>query len=190
MMAEAVGSSILRAISDMREFLGQVSSLIRTAEDSLLAEGWESNTGNRCIDIKNHISMPNEWMPHEIYRFYTNIEKHGGMVLFLGVLLDLGEKSDLFTEPWVTCGIFQFADKQTAQNHKDIEWVWASLDDKYDPDGTFSRSNIDPEEQEEYGGLIYQSFMAIPLIDINDANDIKNKIIDPLIKEIKETNAD
>ena len=107
------GAQILTGLAQARAFFRQISLMLRTAEDMLIEEGWESIWGRRSSSITSDYLRPDRWMPRDIYRFYiANKEEEedsssNGLVIYTGVLLDQESAWSGFTEPWVTCGVFK-----------------------------------------------------------------------------------
>ena len=191
-MTETNGSQILSGLGETRKFFEQVSLLIRTAEDTLRDEGWETLFGNKCTDITGHLYKPANWMPTKIYRFFVSDEDNENnkdKLLFVGVLLDSAENWGGFREPWVTCGLYWF--KPDFDVRKFIHWGWVSehLDCEQDPDGLFHDYELTTEDQEEYN-LVYETTMALPIVDIDSAQVLKEKIIEPLLTKFAEVAGD
>ena len=186
-MTETDGRQILTGLAETRKLFEQISMLIRTAEDILRDEGWETLFGNKCADITGHLYKPARWMPSEVYRFFVageDSEVDKDKVLFVGVLLEDKGGWGGFREPWVTCGLYQFNADKDVSKFTHWSWVAAHLEYKYDPDGAFHESEFTSEEQED--GLVYMATMALPLVSLDSAQALKEKIIEPLLQNISE----
>ena len=183
------GQQMLEGLAQARAFFKQVSLMLRTAEDLLYEAGLESICGNKTSNITSHLHKAEGWIPQDIYRFYVESteEERGnkGLVTFIGVLLDREGAWAGFREPWVTCGIYQFSREQDPKSFHYWEWVTAALDDEHEPDGSFHDHQCTEEEQQE-DNLLYQAVMALPLVEISDAESLKRRIVDPLLKKIEE----
>ena len=187
-MKETNGHQILTGLTDTRKFFEQVSLLIRTGEDLLRDEGWETLFGNKCADISGHLYRPKKWIPTEIYRFFVvgeDSEENQDMVIFIGVILGNEGGWGGFQEPWITCGMYQFNEKFDVGEFRDWVWVRAHIDDgPWDADGEFKTATPTPDDKEEWGDLIYQATMALPLTDIDSAQALKQKLIEPLLQKV------
>ena len=66
------------------------------------------------------------------------------------------------------------------------DWVQAHLDDKHDPDGQFRtyEPTSDEDEEERYGGLVYEATMALPLVSIGGADDLRTLVVEPLMQQV------
>tara|TARA_Y100000780_G_scaffold55898_1_gene48275 strand:+ start:2290 stop:2520 length:231 start_codon:yes stop_codon:yes gene_type:complete len=62
------------------------------------------------------------------------------------------------------------------------DWIDVPLENKVDPDGTFSTWDNPENDPEIDEGLLHQAYGAVPLVSIQDASDIKNTVVDPLIE--------
>ncbi len=188
-MTETNGRQILTGLAETREFFQQVSLLIRTAEDSLRDEGWVTLFGNKCTDITGHLYKPKNWMPTKIFRFFVEEEEDGDnkdKVLFVGVLLDGAGSWSGFREPWMTAGFYQFdADKKDVTKFDSWGWISAQLENEREPDGKFQEYELTSEEREK-DYLVYWTTMALPLVSIDSAQTLKEKIIEPLLQKVAE----
>lgn len=184
MAKEEKGQLILRGLAEARKFFEQVSLLIRTAEEDLKNNGWEEDSNsNQSSDVTSHLSKPARWMPHWISRFFTS-EDHKDLLLYIGVLLDQAGGWTGFREPWVTCGLFQYQHEKIEMREKwELNWITAHLDQKRDPDGSFYERAYELEEQESEG-ILGEWTMALPLIEIGDAEELKRKFIEPLLNQV------
>lgn len=188
-MAREDGQQILKGLAETREFFKQISLMLRTAEELFSERGWEDATGGKkCSNITSHLYHPESWMPQDICRLYLSTaenEENKDLILCVGVLLDREKAWGGFKEPWITCGLYQFAPGRKPERPQGGEawWVTTHLDDKHDPDGTFYRCTYSSEEQEQWG-IVYQATMALPLVQITSADDLRQKVVDPLLEEI------
>jgi len=184
------GAQILAGLAQARVFFRQISLMLRTAEDMLMEEGWESIWGRRSSNITSDYLRPERWMPRDIYRFYiANKEEKdnsssNGLVIYTGVLLDQEGVWEGFTEPWITCGAFRFKPDFDIKGFNYWDWVRSALDDKHEPDGVFHEYVLENEEEDEE--LLFQAIMALPLIRVTEAEVLKQLIIAPLLQKIDE----
>jgi len=184
MAKEEKGQLILRGLAEARKFFEQVSLLIRTAEEMLEENGWKPDTNsNKSSDISSHLLKPDEWMPRWVSRFFKS-DEHIDLLLYIGVLLDQTGGWAGFREPWVTCGLFQYLPEKIEMSEDwELEWVTAHLDQKRDPDGSFYECAYELEEQESEG-ILREWTMALPLIEIGNAEELKRKFIEPLLNQV------
>ncbi len=182
------GQQILEGLKQTRKFFKQVSLLLRTAEDMLYEAGWREMTGSsKSSNITSDLYRPESWMPQDIYRFYvpsdeSEIDKK--IVLFVGVLLDREGAWKGFKEPWISSGLYEFLPDKSPPKLRYEEWVRLHLDVEQDPDGRFYAHPIGDEKWYEEIGLLYQVSMALPLVEIDDAEDLKTRVTEPLLQQV------
>ncbi|MBT9132499.1 MAG: hypothetical protein DDT32_01224 [Syntrophomonadaceae bacterium] len=184
-MTATDGQQILDGLIQTRKFFEQISLLLRTAEDLLKESGWDNHSSSmKSSDTTSHLYHPRKWMPKEVSRFFVN-EEHKDLLTYVGVLLDQEGAWRGFNEPWITCGLFQFLpDKNPHEKFNSLSWVTQHLVDERDPDGNFYTYEWPPEEQEGLN-LLYDATLALPLVQIRSAEDLKQKIIVPLLEEVR-----
>jgi len=188
-MSIANGPQILAGLVETRKFLQQVALLIEAADGFLRNAGWSRLHGNRATYIADVKTKPRNWMPEYIFSFFSadkGNKDNKNLGLFVGVLLDREGVWAGFKEPWVTCGLFKFsAEIGTKKFEQKHGWVTVHLKRERDPDGKFYDRKLSPEEQERLDGLVYEASMALPLMSIKGMEDLKQKVIDPLLKQIE-----
>ena len=181
---ENKGQIILKGLAETRRFFEQVSLLIRTAEEDLKEQGWEPiSSSYQSFDITSHLSRPQKWMPRWVVRFFIN-DEHENILIYIGVLLDGAGTWAGFREPWITCGLFEYLEEKSPHENWALDWVTTHLDFEKDPDGKFRLREYPPEERESES-ISKESTMALPLVEITDVNTLKEKVIVPLIEEIR-----
>ncbi len=184
------GEQILKGLREARKFFEQVSLLIQTADDLLAAEGWEVLSSWQCTELLGHVSRPKEWMPTNVYRYYVvdeDSELNKDLALLLGVLLEPEKAWAGFKEPWITWGLLQFSSEKNAREFKDWAWVDVHSESEYPPDGhPYQYKRTSEDRGEEQAELVFYSTMALPLVQIQSAEDLKEKVIKPLLDEIKQ----
>jgi hypothetical protein len=171
------------------EFLGQVSLLMRTAEESLMKRGWREMFNSRqSSSVTSDLLDPERWMPRDVYRLYVAAEEDGSgadFIIYLAVLLDQEGAWAGFNEPWITCGACKFLPGKRPDRVKPHEYYKAHLESEHDPDGAFFE--YDHKEGTEWFdrvGLCYEVSMALPLVEIKSAEDLRRRVVDPLVAEI------
>ncbi len=184
-----IGQDILKGLKETRKFYEQVGLLVRTVEDLLGEQGWTNalkNNSRKTCDITSDLYQTHKWKPRLISRFYMN-EGLDNILIYVGVLLDLETKWQGFEEPWLTCGLYQFIPGVNPLDKVDLNYVGAHLWDKLEADGKFKPYtwNKQEMESEDFSGYSFQSTMALPLVTMKNADDLKIKVVEPLLTEIK-----
>jgi len=183
------GKQILKGLAETRSFFGKVSLMLRTADD-LMGENQWKKLDNRTCFLSGVIYNPKYWMPVNLHRYYTadeNMENNKDLLVFIAVLLDRDNAWSGFDEPWITCGFFKFRPKKDPK----VGWRWddnleeSYLELKKEANGEFQLHTY--SEKEEYGDrLVYEEYMALPLVEITSADELKAKIVDPLLGRISD----
>jgi hypothetical protein len=64
------------------------------------------------------------------------------------------------------------------------EWVSVHLDNEHEPDGRFYEyPHSEGDEWYDNLGLSYEVSMALPLVEIASADDLKRKVLSPLLEQ-------
>ena len=185
MVEESTGEQILKGLSETRRFFEQVSLLVRTGEEYLREQGWEAVVNsNQSSDVTSHLSKPRQWMPKWVSRVLTN-EEHKDLLVYLGVLLDEAGTWAGFREPWVTCGLVQYVPGRSPSEYWALAWVTSHLDCERDPDGEVCWDEYEPGEPDSER-LLREMSMALPLVQVTGAEDLRNLIVAPLLAAVEE----
>jgi hypothetical protein len=186
MVASENGKHLLAGLKETRNFLGQVSLLMRTLDGQLAENGWVNAlkaNPKTAVELSSDIYQPQAWMPRRVSRLYVNPDAKN-ILAFAGVLLDVETEWAGFDQPWLTCGLFKAMPDKTLLDSPTIGLVEAHLIDEHDADGKFTRftwKKADVGEDGEY----YRSTMALPLVDFQNTDDLLAKITNPLLEEVK-----
>jgi hypothetical protein len=188
-MEKSDGDQILKGLAEARRFFTDVCLLLRSADDFMVDGGWKHKF-LRSWDSSNNINNPKMWMPTNLYRYYfagDEMEIHKDLIAFVAVLLDRDKVWSGFKEPWISCGLFKYREGREPSKIDTSEFDWelaaGYLEYKREPDGTFQKYTYSKDE--EYGDeFAYEELMALPLIEIASADDLKLKVINPLLERI------
>ena len=157
------GKQILSGLAETRRFFGQVSQLMQAADGMLAEEGWEAFSTNRCTDLTGSLLHPRRWMAQNIYRFYRlsdgdNTGAGDDIIIVLGVVLDRDGAWVGFQEPWLTFGLYQYFPGHNPWKFRWEDWIDVPLENKVDPDGTFSTWDNPENDPEIDEGLLHQAY--------------------------------
>jgi len=180
------GRELLESIRSVRNFLGDISQLLMTADGIMGENSWESLWGSSCLgDMSYTVSMGHKWMPREAWRPYKNTESYPNVIGIITVFLDDYQREYKLSEPIVAASYFAFPDDKTADTIKLEFWHtrcfgWC----KTAHDGTIgSIDNYEPDWKRTYGWEHMEVF-GWPLVEITNESLLKERIIDPLIQMI------
>jgi hypothetical protein len=176
------GKGVLEAVRGFRKFMGDVALLLRTADEPLAGHGWAPEGNTATSDNSGAIYAPERWIPHYLCRFFES-EKRPDVLVFVAVILDdLDSNPFPLQEPLVTAGCVKYS-KEAA----DWEWWYAKIAlwaPGFEADGNiheFTAENV-PEASDM--GVLGGKVLALPLVDIEDATALEQKVIEPLVKAI------
>ena len=180
------GKELLESIKSLRNFMGDISQLLITADGLMGEESWEPLWGSSCLgDMSYHVSMGHKWMPREAWRPYKNTELYPNVIAIITVFLDDYQREYRLNEPIVSASYFVFSEDKEEGDIKLDFWHtrcfgWC----KTPPDGT--QDSIDkykPEWKANYGWNHMEAF-GWPLVEITNETSLKDRIIDPLLEMI------
>lgn len=176
------GEKIVALMRQADRLFQQVSKLLMSIDAQMLQHGWEFKE-NKATSVNNAIWRPKEWVPQDVYRFYSSKESGSSHLLgYVAVLLWDRERDAPF-EPLISAGCFNFG----VGNAVNKQW-----------DYWFARLHLAHSQRSEDGSLVrstasslvsanpvhfqtLESF-AVPLISIADAEHAETRIVKPLIK--------
>jgi len=184
------GPKILEAIHYVRSLMEQISLLLQTCDNLLGEQGWECIHGSTAVwESSASLMNPKHWVPKDAFRLYMRADKSWSGIVFVSVLLDdVMEGYRSFSEPVITAACLV---NNKATSYDDIRksgyhYWWSRFYgwDGSDHDGHIIDTDMqDTAETEtrDIKHLIKRATFGYPLVMIKDANDLKEKIVDPLI---------
>jgi hypothetical protein len=179
--------NILKLVKQMRELFGQISLLLRTANEQMAKADWNSEGNTALVDLSWSIMNPTQWIPTNVFQFYRH-KGHTNRLAYISVLLD----DDLYgrytiKEPLVTAG---FLDYRQAEISDDEYWYaryygYLSKDHNLKADGQhfhFDKAMLPTDLQGRFeDGEVF----AVPLTSITNANDVEQQITKRLLELLK-----
>jgi hypothetical protein len=183
------GKNILKLVKQIKNLCEQTSLLLRTADERMEKEGWESYKNTAIAWSSGSVQNPKQWFPDTLFRFYTN-NSYENILLVVSIFLDddfFGEYKEEITEPLITAGCFDFGRDNKVSDAGDY-WIYhyaklyGYLKNRKDQ-GEIHESP--PGWKEEWGkGWRSESYkcFGLPLTSITNAQDINDKIVEPLLK--------
>lgn len=174
----------------LRTFCGEVAKMLKAA-DGMMEDGNWTPIGNRAVSYTSQvIGDPDRWLPTEFLRYYKH-EEHPDLLPFVSVLLHDSEPENetVVTEALISGGYVTFED---GSEHALKNWYWvcrshlfmADEDGNRRDDGTQYSVNPQKEKEEwgdDWGLAVKLNTFAHPLDDIASADELKKKIVQPLL---------
>jgi hypothetical protein len=186
------GKELLESLKGMRNFLGDLSQLLMTADGIMGESSWEPLWGSTCLsEMSYSVSLGHKWMPREVVRPYKNEDNFPGIIAVISILLDDYQRDYKLEEPVISGSYFAFPRGKAKEGIK-LEFILGICFGycKLKPDG--SRDSIDRYKVEwktTYGWERMEVF-GEPLADITNETLLNEKIIDPLFGMIRESRQD
>lgn len=175
------GQDILEAVRSMRKLMEDVGLLLQTAASELEQSGWEAfGTNAATADTSSSINNPRKWMPRYAFRFATHPQRPG-VLAFVSVILDHASELDLVREPLAGAGWMTYA-KETVT--PDDMWYWHARIHLWLPgrkdDGSLIRADAEDLPKSWNVSFKEVSTLAVPLVEIVNAEAIRRRITGPL----------
>ncbi len=185
-------SKILNLMSEVRGFFEQIAILLKTYDQIVDESGWSANdstvTGGNSASINN----PKSWAPEFLCRFYLN-NKYSHILLYTCVIIDNRDNNESYPadnkkdfEPIITSGYYDYGKKNTAKDWNVWRSRWHIYSEDPNYDGTIytfdPNTNYDFTEKESNFKKLRS--LALPLVDIQNSNDLKIKVINPLLSDL------
>lgn len=180
------GKELLQAIKSMRNFFGDVSHLLRTAEALMGEKSWEVNTSSGCLyEMSYSVNAGHLWMPREAVRTFKS-DSYPRTIVMIAVLFDDYKEEYKLEEPVVSGSYFVFPEKMEPEKIKldfyqsrQFGWCEAAMDGI-----SVEMDDSDKYWYKEYGWK-YMLVFGHPLVEISNEEALKVKIINPLIALIE-----
>jgi hypothetical protein len=179
------GENVADVMRQLRTLYEQTALLIQTADTLLGKEGWRYTT-NQCVSIGTVPERATAWYPDDVFHFYACEQpQYLHLLPFVSVIFVDRDKPENIAEPLVSAGVFNYGQGNRVNNAYSLWYahthVW--MPNRAD-DGSFTGTTQKatwPNWNEKFQSV---STMAIPLLTITDAEQLRQKVISPLISRI------
>ena len=190
------GKNITDLMFEIRKLCEQVAMLLGSADQIVKKEKWISANGSTVTGGNSaSINRPRAWFPEYFCRFYEN-ENLPSFLYFISVILDNRENSGhyaaknvgQFSEPIITSGYYDYGENKVGKwDHWRCRWHVYSDDPDYKGEifTTIPKEPLFSGNEKNFKQL---NSLAIPLMYINNSNDLQSKLIDPLFKHMRTNN--
>jgi hypothetical protein len=175
----STGPELLKAIRAVRDFFGDVSQLLITAQTLLATHGWEAKEEATCLfGLSYSLYEGRKWMPRFAARWFTDPSAAPGVVAYVSVLLDAYDDDGSIDEPVVAAGYFVVGNSQAQLRH----WhtCWYSWRGQAADGRTYAVTADDPDWKSGWGWQRHEGF-ARPLVSVTDQDSLALLIVDPLL---------
>ena len=182
------GENVITTLQQTRRFLGEVAKLLQTADAAMEDRSW-STLANQAVTTSSTVNNADEWLPQFAFRFYENEEqKH--LLPFIAVLFDYEDeeiKLKRLREPLLTAGWYDYG---TGGTFDDYPWHYAVVhvyNREWEADGKWRESDprtIFPKSWTRPIAVRCRS-LALPLMSFTTAEDLTQKVVEPLLEVIR-----
>jgi len=176
-------------IERLRDLYKDVALLLRTSEGLVAIEGggWEPARGNTAVAYSsNSLNSPRKWLTGRAFRFFKNVD-FPNILLFVCVILDEQNGKEP-KQPVVSAGFCDYGEGQDIEGPP-LDWWYAWwhlwMPERKD-DGSVNSVRPKEEWPEEHKSDIQSvTTLAVPLMEVKSEGDLKEMVIGPILKEIK-----
>jgi len=172
------GPKLLEAIRAIRDFFGDLSQMLITAQTLMAAREWVAKEESTCLfGLSYSLYEGRQWMPRFAARWFTN-PSAPGVVASISILLDSYDDEGSLAEPVVAAGYFVLSDGQAQLRHWNTCWYcWRGEA----ADGrTYAITANDPQWKAGWGWQRHEGF-ARPLVSVTDQDSLARLIVEPLL---------
>lgn len=178
------GKNLMAVLQSLRRFCEQVSLLLGTADGLIGEEGWKSETSTLFAGTSYILSWPRFWIPQYFVRFYKRDDlRH--IMAFVAVLLDDAENKTNLEEPLLTAGWFDYGHGKEVKKQWDYHYARWHLKMPGRRDDGELQSEDSTTWPNESLPFVRVATLGLPLTSVVDTESLKNKVINPLIREMK-----
>ena len=179
------GKNISTMVAQMRRLCEQIAKLLGTASEMMREKGWEC-VSNATADNSVSLSKPRLWIPEYFCQFWMS-ENNSGKLSFISVILDNRENDSSFQikEPLLTAGWLDYGPRKKVDDWKNASCTWHVFMPGRKDDGSLLVANPKKAWPDEEHPFIRISTFGVPLTSVTDAESLKSKIIDPLLKGLE-----
>jgi hypothetical protein len=174
----STGPKLLETIRAIRDFFGDLSQLLITAQTLMAARGWVAKDESTCLfGLSYSLYEGRQWMPRFAARWLTNASAPGVMA-YVSILLDTYDEEGSLDEPVVAAGYFVLSDGHAQLRHWNTCWYcWRGET----ADGrTYAVNADDPNWKAGWGWQRHEGF-ARPLVAMTDQDSLVRLVVEPLL---------
>lgn len=174
-MSAANGNEILKVFQYVQQVFRECQQLI-VKLDGLMAPEWKPVYGSRITrDVTSSLNDPEHWLVEAIFRIYESNDSSvnkGITITFWGNI----------QEPVITIGEITYTDV-SKRGHWDLWYSWFEFEDeKISIDDRKLDGSILELTPKDYDYIKRVKMFSLPLVEIQNDNDVENKIYKELMK--------
>ena len=180
------GKNVIAAVAQFRKLYCEIGRLLEHADEQMKEHGWKAR-GNRSVMSKKILQVPQEWLPVVMLRLYDNAQRKN-LLGFVSVVLDDHDGKGRITEPLISAGWCDYGTGKRAKKGYLAGWADCHVEHpavhRADDGTVVIREDKEWLEPEKYGVVRYGS-LALPLVSVTNAEDLRKRIVSPLLTGIE-----
>lgn len=188
------GSAILECVQRLQDLVCDVALLLQQC-DAALAPDWRPAVSTSSVSMLTGIGSlknPRRWVPNMMCRSYSS-SKTPGVMASVTVILDDPDRPKMLEEPLVSACCAKYAKDNVTYSDFHQCFMFAHLlrkDPKFD--GCFRAFSDDElvklrtaDRKIKERSITAFSSMALPLVLVSGRETLQEKVIEPLLAEIR-----
>ena len=184
-MKSESGANIVAGVEQFRKLYREIGRLLEQADGQMDDGGWKTRS-RRCVDGSTQLSQPQDWLRTAVFRLY-DCKSQKNLLAFITVFICDPEGQDRIEEPLVVAGWCDYGVGKEAE--PGLAWVWKwSICHLEHKEPKFDGSIIVEEDADWLEttrfGVVRFGSLAYPLLSIGTPEELKVRIIDPLLGAI------
>jgi hypothetical protein len=177
----SLGESIVAARMFLNSIHSQVANLLESLDSLMANHGWNPRSNYVSSGISSQLKSDN-WLVNYLYRFYS--PNNGDRIIGLVIHFDPSDKYGI-KEPTCLAFAARFNNALRNDDFVDSTPVFLALRDKP------SISTVaEKDHQTFFPNAAALSGIVIPLCDLHSENDLRIRIVDPLLAVLRAEMAD
>ncbi len=184
------GKNVMKTIQQMVQLCIEIGNFLKSFERLAVKKKYKPTASNKGVikDTSTSYNEAQDWLPGWMYRIYQN-DKNENEIMTLNIALHNPDDADRIDEPLVLVSKILFLDKS-----RHGEWdpwelyfhggIWEKEKNKvYTQKEVILKKQkeiVDNWKKEDLDSFKQFSFIAVPLLEIEDEKAIERKILKPL----------
>ena len=181
------GETILKAVRQMKQLYGDVSSLLQSAGGHMMEAGWKAYGSTAIAQTSAAIYNPSQWLPSNAFTFFTNKDSEH-LLAYVSVILDDMDGAGDLEAPLVTAGYLEYDRPEGVGG----DWCWwyarrGEWEKELPVDGEFHvlTPDSDWETECEKKGIQETGILMLRLVEVTDEEELHTKVTSRLIAVLK-----
>lgn len=178
------GKNIIGMLQQLSKLYEQIALLLKTSDSLMKVKGWTLAGTNVFGGLSYTAANPQGWIPRSFFSLYEN-EKSPHVSAFISVVLGKREKNLNDQEPLLTAGWFDYGLGKQMGNRFNYDWPhWHLNMPQRNDEGRLTSADARTFWPKDKAPFSRVSTLGVPLTSISSSEELKNKLIEPLLREL------